>query len=489
MNKQAVAMLVLACLVSALLYLVSCSVYYRIGFPLDDAWIHLTYARNLVMHGEWAFKPGFPSGGSTSPLWTVMLSIGFLIGLAPYAWTYFLGIVLLFGLSLWGEHITRINFPQYSPRIPWLGLFLATEWHLVWSAMSGMETLLHAFLITVVLGMLLGRSRRFLVLGLLVGISVWVRPDGVTLLGPLALFIAISPGVKLTGRIREFFMLFFGFMVLFLPYILFNLLLSGTPLPNTFYAKQAEYISWQSLPMYSRFSQLALQLFIGSSIALIPGVLLWFFVLLRKRNWGGLAGMIWFAAYLVLYISRLPVYQHGRYIIPAMPIFFVWGVLGMIEFTSMLDKKIGSSKVYHRLVLTGWCILIVILCGAFWVFGARAYAQDVAFIESEMVVTANWVAENIPAEDLIAAHDIGALGYFDSHRLLDLAGLISPEIVPIMRDETQLSHYLDSHGVRYFVAFPEFYPQLSRQAEPIFTTNSQFTKMLGGENMVVFRWR
>jgi len=38
------------------------------GFPLDDAWIHQTYARNLVEFGQWAFIPGKLSAGSTAPV-------------------------------------------------------------------------------------------------------------------------------------------------------------------------------------------------------------------------------------------------------------------------------------------------------------------------------------------------------------------------------------------------------------------------------------
>jgi hypothetical protein len=489
LNKQALGLLALACIVSAGLYLSISGLFYRIGFPLDDAWIHLTYARNLAEYGEWAFQPGYPSGGSTSPLWTVLLSIGFITGLAPYILTYILGIGALLGISAAGELIARNSIAQYRPRIPWIGLFLAVEWHLVWAAMSGMETLLHACLITLVLGMLMVQSRRFLVFGLLVGISVWSRPDGITLLGPLILFIVIRPGIKFSNRLRDFFMLLFGLLVLFLPYVLFNLLLSGTPLPNTFYAKQAEYISWQSLPMYVRFGQLVLQLCIGPSIALMPGVLIWGIALMRERNWGALAGMVWFAAYVLLYVFRLPVYQHARYIIPAMPVFFLWGLFGLIACSKMINEKTDSVVDIKRKMLTSWRLLVAALCVVFWIFGAQAYAQDVAFIESEMVVTAKWVAENVPPGKLIAAHDIGALGYFDNHRLLDLAGLVSPEVIPFMRDETQLSEYLDMQEVSYFIAFPQFYPLLSGQSQPVFTTGSQITKMLGGENMVVYRWR
>jgi hypothetical protein len=63
---------------------------------------------------------------------------------------------------------------------------------------------------------------------------------------------------------------------------------------------------------------------------------------------------------------------------------------------------------------------------AFLGIGANRYAQDVAIIQTEMVETALWISDNTPPESLIAAHDIGAAGYFANRPLVDLAGLISP---------------------------------------------------------------
>ncbi|HKY84096.1 MAG TPA: hypothetical protein VJ160_04630, partial [Anaerolineales bacterium] len=78
-----------------MLFLTVSRTTFRIGFPLDDAWIHQTYARNLVATGQWAFVPGEPSGGSTSPLWTVALAVGHWLGLDPRVWAYSLGAAVL----------------------------------------------------------------------------------------------------------------------------------------------------------------------------------------------------------------------------------------------------------------------------------------------------------------------------------------------------------------------------------------------------------
>ncbi len=482
LSRREVVLIGISVALGAALYLLASKIIYRIGFPLDDSWIHLTYARNLALHRQWAFRLGHPSAGSTSPLWAFLLAPGFWLGLAPYAWTYLLGALLLFGLAVLMEMSARRLLPAYGPKWPWIGFFFALEWHMVWAAMSGMETLLHALLLTSVVVAIMKGSRRFATLGLLSGLSVWVRPDGLTLLPAVAVAI-LAVERDWPERGRKFLIFLIGFGALFVPYLLFNLWLSGTPMPNTFYAKQAEYAAWQVKPLWYRASVLLVQLLTGPGLILFPGVLGWLLLSLRRRNWPMLIAMLWCAGYFLLYILRLPPYQHGRYLMPAMPTFFLCGLLAFFEFL--------RSTLFRRRHWIGaaiWQSSLVLITLAFLALGARAYGEDVGLIESEMVVTARWIAQNLPPGAVVAAHDIGALGYWDDHPLIDLAGLVSPQVVPFIRDETRLARFLDQRAAGYLVAFPSFYPQLTRRAQPLFVSGGRFAPSAGEDNMTVYRW-
>ena len=139
-----------------------------------------------------------------------------------------------------------------------------------------METLLHGFLVLVVLGALLEGSRRYLTLGLLAGLSIWVRPDGLTLLGPI-LFTTFLTESSWAARAQAILKTLIGFGTLFFLYLLFNLALSGNPMPNTFYAKQAEYqMFWSTKPLLERVTEYLWPILASPFIVLVPGVILWF---------------------------------------------------------------------------------------------------------------------------------------------------------------------------------------------------------------------
>jgi hypothetical protein len=205
---------------------------------------------------------------------------------------------------------------------------------------------------------------------------------------------------------------------------------------------------------------------------------------LRKRKWGQVFSVLWILGYLILYAVRLPVtYQHGRYIMPVIPVFCLLGLVGMVFLVDLL-----AEQNFGRVIKIAWIMIAAVILLAFWILGLRAYAMDVAVIESEMVDTAQWIRKNTEEESLVAAHDIGALGYYADRNLLDLAGLISPEVIPFIRDETALRNHINKEGANYLVTFPGWYPDLVKSGGIIYQTNGAFSPMMGGENMGVYDW-
>lgn len=475
----------LASLIPAGVYLLASIYIYEPGFPLDDAWIHQTYARNLAVLGEWSFIPGQPSGGSTAPLWSALLAIGYLFMETAYPWAYLLGWLCLAGTAAIAELLLRKYLPDLQTRLPVLGGFLLFEWHLVWAAVSGMETIMLVLGIVVFFCLLLSERVRWGLVGLVVGISVWIRPDGLTLLGPLFFTACLTPD-KWSRRVLNLGKAVLLFFVGFIPYLLFNQMITGNFWPNTYYAKQAEYQVLLQTSLALRFFRLAGLPLIGPGVLLLPGFVYVLWVAGKRKHWAGLSAILWWAGYTLLYAIRLPVtYQHGRYLIPAMPVYFCAGFLGMLL---LLRGKQRTGRIGFVLK-AGWPLALAIVLFLFFSIGAGSYANDVGIIQTEMVQTAKWLGKNTPKNTLVAAHDIGAIGFYGERNLVDLAGLISPDVIPFIRDEMKLAEYLDLRKVDYLVTFPGWYPALVKHGDLLYTTGGNFSPLSGGENMAVYRWK
>jgi hypothetical protein len=207
-------------------------------------------------------------------------------------------------------------------------------------------------------------------------------------------------------------------------------------------------------------------------------------------------------------------------LLPIIPIVLLYGIVGtalLIDWLKARDEAppasvpeqmhaiaIGSLLVIHlpiatpvfalltarrvtllaRLLRRVYALAIGIVFVLYVPIGAAAFAADVAIINGEMVAVAQWLDRNTPPDALIAAHDIGAIGYFTRRPLLDLAGLISPEVIPFIRDEAKLSEWMKAKGAHYLVTFPGWYPQISTSSDLIrlFAGNSPFSP----EHMTVY---
>ncbi len=427
------------------------------GFPLDDAWIYQTYARNLAQTGQWAFVPGVPSTGSTSILWTLLLAPGHALSMDAFWWTQLLGLVMLILTALGSARL----FVTPNLRQPLaIGLAVALEWHLVWAAASGMETLLFTGLI-VWFWLWLRRHdpaamnhswRQGLVFGVWGGLLMLARPEGVVALGIAGLYGVISPGQW--GRKLIWGMAAgIGFSIFLIPFFGLNYAIAGQIWPNTFYAKQMEYQALWQIPYWRRLLDQLFLPVVGAQILLLPGFVSEVLGIFREHKYSDSVPIIWTLVHLGLYAARLPVvYQHGRYAIPVISILVIFGIRGMLQLARPRSQRI-SIRLASLTWLTSTLVLFPV---ALIILGAPAYRRDVAFIQDEMVSAAQWVAENTDTHSMIAAHDIGALGYIAPRQILDLAGLISPDVIPSMTDANQLTVFILQSDAEYLVAFPRW---------------------------------
>lgn len=503
------------------------------GFPLDDSWIHQVYGRNLAETGQWAFVPGEPSAASTSPLYTVLLSIGYKTGL-PYAlWTHALGVLALAIAAMIGARIgERLSDSKYAGLLT--GLALVGSWHLVWASSAGMETMLFCMW-TLALIALVWREQdmrntviqnvvggfttsspdplsnaverrdagdsqnakpfvssaiqslvlRGVVFGIVAALMTLTRPEGLLLIGLAGLFVLI---VRPQGSLQK--SLIWGvvagmsFLIVLAPYLLLNLQLTGGLLPDTAAAKMAKIVPHLAASYPARVVDMAFPLIAGGQLLLLPGII--YFAVSRRWRLFDLLPLIWAVSLILLYAARLPApYQHGRYVIPALPSLMVIGVTGSIALFRLAQKSV-VGRVITRTVAASAALLFVYFVV---VVGPSVNRVDVSIINEEMVASAHWIAANVPPSQLLAIHDIGAVGYFAPRPILDIAGLVSPEVVPIILDKDGLYTLMKARNARYLMAFPDQVPGVDLSDPrlcPVFTTNGTTSPRQGGYNMTVY---
>lgn len=464
------------------IYFIYSKIYFQIGFPLDDSWIHQTYARNLLFYGDWYFLPEIKSAGSTAPLWTLLLVPGhFLKNNFFIYYTYFIS-GFIFALCCIVIQLIFDSFQSNATSFPWVGTILALEWHLIWAANSGMETIFFIFLI-IFFFFILEKEDKYpsWAHGLVLGLIIFIRPDGITLIGPYLLI----KSSQILLRKNNIWPILFNLLIVFCflgIYFFFNYRLSGEILPNTFFAKQAEYQILFNEPLVKRIFNLSLIPLTGAGILLFPGFVYFLYKKIKDLDILILSIYLWLSGYLMIYALRLPVtYQHGRYLIPIIPLVFLLSFLGYVEIS-----KFEFRYKFHLVLAFKTTFMSILLI--FLYLGARAYSQDVAIIQSEMVATAQWIEKNLDKTDIIAAHDIGALGFYTNKKIIDLAGLINPEIIPIIRDEQKIEHFLNEKHADYLVVFPGWYDSLDNNKKIRYSSVGEFSPQFGGENLVVFFW-
>lgn len=461
-----------------------------LGFPLDDGWIHLQFARELARGNGLAYNPGVWVTGATSPLWAALLALLHGLPGPVVAWVKLLGAGLfLVAVDATARLGRELGLGGGASALA-AGMVATSGW-LVWSALSGME--LPLFLALSLWGLVLHLRERRLggppASGAVLAVATLARPEGLLLVA-LALaddvvrfrreerrVMAARPNVR---RLLERGAL--AALVL-LPAATFYRAVGGHWVPSTFAAKGAPIRDLVPDGVYLRTA--ADVLFRSQPLLLLASLAgaAWLLSHLGTPRDRGLLPVGWLFGLPLAYSlmssasGPAPVGNFGRYLFPLLPVVAVVGLAGL---ASAADRLPSLAVLGRRVPLAafGAAILLAPQLATLPALG-RLHARTVANVLESDVAAAAWLARRIDPRALVAAQDVGAIKYGLPNPILDLAGLMTPEIVPVLRAESdvyweqRLLAFLAEARPDYLVFFAESYPMLA-QAPPGFLPLTRF---------------
>lgn len=207
--------------------------------PVDDSYICLSFARNIVEHGElFSYNVGELSTGITSPLYASLLALSYLITHEWHAAVLVLGMIS-FCVALAG--MMRIAWQIAGHwALLFVVCFFGFSGHMAYFSLFGMEPMVYIGL--AVWGISFFLQGNVFISGCLIGLSMLCRPEAIflafvvmTFIGGQFLWVWIvqrdrrqAVQIAISGA---FFML--GFCLCVFPWILRCLQVSGTVFSST----------------------------------------------------------------------------------------------------------------------------------------------------------------------------------------------------------------------------------------------------------------
>jgi len=451
------------------------------GFPLDDAWIHQTYARNLGQHGMMSFVPGVPSTGSTSAGWTTLLAAGYFLNIPFYLWTYLWGCIFAVLSAFTAAQLSYSYFGDFRNAVI-TAIICIFEWHLAWSAVSGMEISLFIFLSLLFL-LLFHRNAKPWLMGLIAGLAFLVRPEASLLIAIYSVKLFIENRSSLSSFFTKGIVFAVVLLVVVSPWMIFNITYSGRPFPSTISSKFIQYGYPFSITRSLTYLLDVFLYFLDGPLMLIfPCAFLTIYLFFRRKDTHLYYVLAWPLAIILIYAVTIPsIYHHGRYLMPIIPILVIFGVEGL---SFLFEKYRLSQRVQLAVYLVTGGII-----AALWVNGASTFALQIKLLTEHHADAAHWVDENTPKDAVIATHDVGLVGYITQRQMVDLAGLITPEVIPIMTDQAKLAEFVQSKNVEYVIVFTGYYREFLSQldAQLVYSPPDEDVKTYGLEPFEVFK--
>jgi hypothetical protein len=315
-------------------------------------------------------------------------------------------------------------------------------------------------------------------------LAVLARPEAVVLV-PL-FFLAERPAFKRAA-------IFAGVTALVLaPSVVFSLLTVGAPFPATAAAKvEGGLLGW-----VAGVHESALRTFLLRPWDFVTDWIAW----LSRTHWllllavpalalvgrrgarrlalPAIALVLHPLAMALLAPYREPSFQEGRYSMHLLPVAFV-----------LLAVAAPRGERVRRPITLLWLVLALLPLPR----AADRYAWGVQNINAMQVHLGRWVDRELPKTARLAVNDIGAIAYFSRREVIDLIGLVTPEILPYKRrGDSGVIEYVRETCPDYLIVFPSWFPELTKLdwlVEPVYRVRLERNVVSGGDEMVVYRLR
>jgi len=503
---------------------------------IDDAYITFRYARNLAGGLGFVYNPGQRVLGTTTPLYTLLLTLAWLAGLHDLPATALVlnaladaaTAALLCGLG-WrlgasfgpGLRAGRSASPlhRFEPAAV-LAVGVGLAWAIspmeVTFAIGGMETpLVILLLVAAFAAYVAGRSRWS---ALFMALAVLTRPDALLAAGLLFADMALRPllardGGPFSARLRRLpwaEVAIWGATLA--PWLLFATLYFGSPLPQSVQAKVNAYHLDRFAALIRLLQHLSTPFFEHELFGRFwPAVGLPLYLTLYLaggwrliRQAGRALPMILYPPVYVAVFSAVNPLLFRWYLAPPLPFYFLGILTGVVALLTGLAHSLRRERA--GLWAAGLAIVLLLLSSlnAYTLHpdhGPDRPAPEMAWFKLELLYrqAADWLKPRLQPGEVVAAGDIGALGWFTAAPILDTLGLVSPEALPYYPLDPSLlviSYALSPDLIRdqrpAYLVILEVYGRRSLLPLPWFQQEYTLvhrleTDIYGSDGMLIFR--
>ncbi len=460
------------------------------GFPLDDAWIHAQFALNASRGAPFQYNLGDFSSGSTAPLWSLLEGAALWLVGDPLLAGHGLGVLFAVATSV-GTVLLGRRMGLSGPALVATAALTAVQWRLSWASLSGMEIPLTCSLLVATFWVYLGARKQggpIWHAGLLAGLLVWSRPEGILAIAVIALdqaLLLLQPASSRAARYKlakKALGIAAAWGAVTAPLFAMNATFGPGLLPQTVYAKAQVVPFERGLHLLGAFvidlgadGRLWPIFIVGAAgWAAARSLVDW----RRSAGQGALAhfGMTGLAT--IAFLKGSADY-HMRYLMPLLPLITLFGVDGLCHAAGRLGRW-ASPGVLLTSAALAWA------AGPSLVEGAETYALNVASVTGHVVEMGRWTARRVPRDAVLAMSDIGAMSYFTENPVIDMRGLISPDhgwdtLAELNRQRRE--------RVTYAMLFPELNARVILAGDylPIHVITLDANNISATDNLVVYR--